>query len=301
MKTRFIDFLVLLVLLFSLDGTVMAGTVLTLDSDRLYDYAFKSYKSGEFSESASSFHSFIHFFPEDIRVEKALVLRGFSLFSLKKYAEAEVVFRTIFNSKEYGKEARNISGLMIASCFDASKERSSAITFMENWAASEGGSDPFLDRIKYETFWLYLSNDDRNTAEKRISEIKEMPLYRAVELKEELEKVPEFEKSPTMAGCLAVIPGGGFAYLGRYSDAFAAFVVNSALGAAAWQSFDNDMSALGGIISFVGAGFYLGGVYGSVSAAEKMNKRNRAAFYDSLRTRLYVKDNGIGVGFSIGF
>lgn len=300
MKTRFIDFSVLLFLLF-FNTQAIAGITITLDSDRLYDYALKSYRAGDFPESASAFHSFGHFFPGDKRAGEALVLRGFSLYSIKKYQEAASAFRSVFDSGKYGAKVLNTAGLMTAQSLSASGDRPSAIAFMENWALSAGNDNPFLDRIKYETAWLYLSNDDRQTAEKRFLSVKAAFEYKISEIQKELEKVPDLEKSPGLAGTLAVVPGGGFAYLGRYSDAFAALVVNSALGIAAWQSFDKEMPALGGIISFVGAGFYLGGIYGSVSAARKMNRKNRAAFYESLKTGFYVSEHGAGIGMSVDF
>lgn len=301
MKTKSVSLIIFWLLIFFLNSGANAGTTVTLDADRLYDYAVKSYKGGDFSESASAFHSFLSFFSEDKRAGDALVLRGFCLFALKRYPEASSAFKKAFDSPSYGEKIRNTSGLMIASCFEASGDRPSAMAFMENWASSVSADDKFKERIKYETAWLYLSNDDRQTAEKRFSEIRSSYDFKIPELQDELKKVPSFEKNPTLAGCLAVIPGGGFAYLGRYSDAFAALVVDTTLGLAAWQSFDKDIPALGGIISFVGVGFYLGGVYGSVSAAQKMNRKNRTLFYESLKTRLYVKDNGIGAGFSVDF
>jgi len=301
MKTRSVSYIIFSLMIFILHSVANADTTVTLDADRLYDYAVKSYKNGDFSESASAFHSFLSFFSDDKRTGNALVLRGFCLYSLKKYPEAASAFNKVFDSPLYGASSRNTSGLMIASCYEASGDRPSAIKFMENWAAAVSPDDKFKERIKYETAWFYLSNDDIQTAEKRFSEIRSSFDYRTIELQEELKQVPSFEKNPTLAGCLAVIPGGGFAYLGRYSDAFAALLVDTALGMAAWECFDKEIPALGGIISFVGAGFYLGGVYGSVSAAQKMNRKNRASFYESMKARLYVKDNGIGAGLSVDF
>lgn len=301
MKIRFADFVISLAVFFCITGHAAAGSILAVDSDRLFEYALKSFKNADYPEAASSFHSFDHFFSEDPRSEKACVLRGFSLFYSKRYSDSAEAFRRIFDSKACGREARNISGLMLAACHDALKDRPSAIAFTENWAASLGPEDPFLDRVRYEAFWLYLSDDNIKAAEKSIAEIKAVPEFRIPELREEMSRVRQFEKSPGIAGTLAVIPGGGFAYLGRYSDAFAALVVNSALGAAAWQSFDKDMPALGGIISFVGVGFYLGGIYGSVSATEKMNRRSRASLFDSMRTRLYVREKNLGAVFSVDF
>lgn len=305
MKTKYVNSLFLFIFIILLFPCYSSGIELKLDSDKLYDFSLKAYNSGEFEEASSSLYSFTQFFPGDKRVEKAMILRGYSLFSAGKYKEASSVFRIVFENNSSGREAVLTSGLMISTCFLATGDKASAIAFMENWYASLALNDPVRDRVRYETGWLYLANDDRSSAEKRFSEIKtdikSSGVFKTEEIVSELTQVPGFEKNPVLAGCLSVVPGGGFAYLGRYSDAFAALIVDSALGIAAWQSFDKDLPALGGIISFVGAGFYLGGIYGSVSAAQKMNKKNRATFYDSLKTRLYVGRDGLGAVLSVDY
>lgn len=297
----FLFFLLLFLFQSQFQNQAYAGSRIALDADQLYDYALKSYRSGDYAESAYALHSFVHFFPEDKKVGKAMLMRGFSMYSQKKYSEAASVFKTVFESVRFGADETNTAGFMTAQSLAASGDRPSAIAFMENWMQATGNDSAFMDRIRYETAWLYLSNDDMQAAEKRFSSVKSADEYRTDEISKKLETVSSFEKSPVIAGTLAVIPGAGFAYLGRYSDAFAAFVVNSALAVAAFQSFDSDMPALGGIISFVGAGFYLGGVYGSAAAAKKMNRNSRAAFYESMRTSLYVKEKGAGFGFSFDF
>jgi hypothetical protein len=79
------------------------------------------------------------------------------------------------------------------------------------------------------------------------------------------------QKDPVLAGIFSLVPGGGFLYTARFQDALAAFVLNAGLIWAAYTAFENDNPALGGVISFVEAGFYSGGIYGSVAAAHKYN------------------------------
>lgn len=99
-----------------------------------------------------------------------------------------------------------------------------------------------------------LLDDQRNELIHRILAVRSMP-----------------GKNPVLAGLFSVVPGGGFLYTGRIRDAAAAFFLNAGLGLAAWKAFEQDNPALGGVISFVGAGFYSGSIYGSVSAAHKFN------------------------------
>jgi len=83
--------------------------------------------------------------------------------------------------------------------------------------------------------------------------------------------VQQEKKSPVVAAIASVIPGGGFAYCNRYQDALVAFLLNSAFALAAVESFEDGNGALGGLICFVGSGFYGGSIYGGISSAHKYN------------------------------
>ena len=51
---------------------------------------------------------------------------------------------------------------------------------------------------------------------------------------------------------------------------------------AAYEAFDHDNPALGGVISFVEAGFYSANIYGSVTAAHKYNKAQQIRILDQV-------------------
>jgi len=95
-------------------------------------------------------------------------------------------------------------------------------------------------------------------------------------------------KSPGVAGALAVLPGGGYLYCNRPRDALISFLLNGGLIYAAYEAFDNDMPALGGVISFVEIGFYSGNIYGSISSAHKYNHDQERRFVDRLKENLKV-------------
>ena len=96
------------------------------------------------------------------------------------------------------------------------------------------------------------------------------------------------QKSPALAGTLAVIPGAGYLYCGRYKDALIALLVNGGLIWAAYESFSNDLYALGSVITFVEIGFYAGNIIGSVASAHKYNRKNEQQWIKHLRQRLKV-------------
>jgi hypothetical protein len=102
------------------------------------------------------------------------------------------------------------------------------------------------------------------------------------------------QKNPTLAGIFSIIPGGGFLYCERYHDAFVTFCLNAGLIYAAYESFNRENYALGGVITFVEAGFYAGNIYGSVTAAHKQNKANQIKILNrefNFATSLDFKNN----------
>jgi hypothetical protein len=81
------------------------------------------------------------------------------------------------------------------------------------------------------------------------------------------------------------VPGGGQLYCARYQDALTAFLINAGLIWAAWEAFDNELYALGGVIGFVEFGFYAGNIYSASASAHKYNRDRSADFRDYLNQR----------------
>lgn len=74
----------------------------------------------------------------------------------------------------------------------------------------------------------------------------------------------------------------------RYQDAFIAFLLNGGLILAAYESFDKGHNALGGLLTFVGFGFYAGNIYGAVTGAHKFNRKENGQFIYKLRKNTRV-------------
>jgi len=102
------------------------------------------------------------------------------------------------------------------------------------------------------------------------------------------------EESKGVAG-LAIIPGAGHLYCERYKDAAIAFILNSAMIYAAYEAFDNNLDALGGIITFFELGFYSGNIYSAVNCAHKYNRNANKNFFEYLR-----QNSRINLGLSPG-
>ncbi|MBF0468164.1 MAG: hypothetical protein HQK61_04660, partial [Desulfamplus sp.] len=178
---------------------------------------------------------------------------------------------------------------MLSAIFLAVKRDASAQMVLQNFLLLN--DDPAEeDRAYYALVWIYLARardshtsykESRQALTQAIEYIDKMTPegrhgYKAGNLAKEISRTAEFmdqnKKSPVVAGIASVIPGGGFAYCNRYRDAVAAFLLNSVFVLAALESFEDGNEALGGLIGFVGSGFYGGSIYGGISSAHKQNR-----------------------------
>ncbi|MFH1673318.1 MAG: tetratricopeptide repeat protein [Pseudomonadota bacterium] len=270
--------------------SALAEPVLTIDADRQFEFAESYFRAGEYYKAIGEYERFVHFFPEDVRVEAAMYNIGLSYFNGEKFQEAIDAFNALparFPSTDFRTEAQ----FKISECLVRIKDRLQAIGYLNDIAATTEYKD-VSDEAYYRRGWIYLEMDQWEEAEESFALIspKNRDNYRLKTLSREMSKKKDLRtKSPTTAGLLSIIPGAGHAYCGRYKDATVAFVLNSAMIYAAYEAFDEDHDVLGGIITFFEFGFYTGNIYSAVNCAHKFNKGVKNRFLDYLRDNSRVK------------
>jgi tetratricopeptide (TPR) repeat protein len=261
------------------------AAALTIDADSQFAYAQSRLEDGAFDEAASEFNRFIHFFSDDPRVPDARFLQGTAHFRAGRYTRAAAIFDAL--TTDASATAPVVDAFLMLSQSHARQGHvDQAVLDLHNLMALSADVDT-VDRAYYELAWLHMDRgrwQDADTAISRISAANR-ERFRADELARALAGRADLAyKNPTTAGVLSIVPGGGQLYCRRYQDALTAFLLNTGLIWAAWESFDNEMYALGGLVSFVGAGFYAGNIYGAVSGAHKINRDRAARFRDHLTT-----------------
>ncbi len=80
------------------------------------------------------------------------------------------------------------------------------------------------------------------------------------------------QKSPELAATLAIMPGAGYAYADHWGTAISALLVVSALGFGTWSAIDAGHEGLAALSGFATVGFYLGNMYGSWNAVQRINE-----------------------------
>lgn len=104
---------------------------------------------------------------------------------------------------------------------------------------------------------------------------------KAEELKGLTERGPTLkQKSPAVAGVLAIIPGMGYLYDGYKQTAIASFIVNSLFFWGGVEAFKKDNDSLKPIMGILSFGWYTGNIYGSVISAHRKNERIKKDFLE---------------------
>jgi len=286
-------FLTVIIIIFP-HSQSFAGPSFIIDSDKQFDYADYYFLNGEYSSAIDEYKRFIYFFPEDYRVKQAMYNIGIAFYKSRRFKDAINSFKTLIH--KYGNDDFHIGDIttnayfMISECYLEINVSAPAIINLNNLITLTTDLD-VIDEAYYRLGWIYLelaSWDSARSYFKKIS-IQNNNKYKLIQLSSELEKERlTTRKNPYLAGTLSIIPGAGHLYCERYRDAIIAFLLNCGMIYAAYESFDNDLIGLGGIITFVELGFYTGNIYGAIASAHKYNKMKNKQFIDKLRENMKI-------------
>lgn len=264
--------------------------LLRITADAQLAYANHRFENQDYEEAAAEYKRFIYFFPDDPRTEAVDYKIGMAYFQNKSYIKALGRFTRIFDEKG-PKDTGISSAFMISRCYRRIQNYPVAIENLFYLSRITDDTE-IQDKIFYQLGWLYLESGEIERSHVAFSRIspKNRTDFQADDLQTNLNAINDLpQKNPLTAGLLSIIPGGGYLYCGRYRDALTAFLVNSVLIYAAYESFDNDLYAIGGMIAVLETGFYAGSIYGGISSAHKFNRARKNEFVRELKTR-FVPD-----------
>ncbi len=290
---------ILLLIVFLLGVSVPSSRAISIQADDQFRYAQTLFEDHDYSQASAEFRRFLHFFPDDPRAQEALYRIGISHYRAHDYRMAIRSFRRMVDQADFSGPYFS-SYYMLSQCYLRLDQAPSAVTTLNNLAVITDDPNE-KDAARYALGWIHLEDlwaegihmpfDSFAAARTYFDKIgpSNRSIYKLDLLEAEFhraERIPA--KNPWVAGSLSIIPGGGQLYCRRYQDAVTALIVNTAFGVAAYESFDHELYALGGLISLVGMGFYVGNIYGAVSDAHKYNREQRRYFIHDLKTRFQV-------------
>jgi tetratricopeptide (TPR) repeat protein len=271
-----------------------AAPEIALDPVRQFQFAEHYFQKAEYYRAIGEYERFIYFFPDSDKVELARYRIGLSFLKGERYQEAIQAFDALI--EEYQNTGYALKSYLRASeAYVLLKSYDMALTGLRN-LITVAPDQEVRDEAYYKEGWVYLEmgmwENARGCFEKISPQNRER--YNLEQLSIELKKkTPIKRKNPYTAGLLAIIPGAGHLYCERKRDAFVSFLLNGVMIYAAYEAFDNDLDALGGIIALFELGFYSGNIYSAVSSAHKYNRDGKNRFLK------YLKEN-VRINISLG-
>jgi tetratricopeptide (TPR) repeat protein len=266
-----------------------ASQRIVLDSERQLQFAEQYFQRGEYYRAIGEYERFIYFFPTSPKVEFARYMIGLSFLKGEQYEQAIQTFEALieeYRTTEYALKSYLSTGkaYVLLGRYDA------ALTSLNNLVTIAPDQE-IRDEAYYQKGWVYLEMGLWQRAREIFLEISDetKDQYNLGTIFHEIDtRTPLRKKSPTVAGVLAIIPGAGHLYCNRKQDALISFLLNGAMIYAAYEAFDHDLDALGGIIAFFELGFYSGNIYSAVSSAHKYNRDAKSRFLRYLKERAEV-------------
>ncbi len=322
MQIRFPHFAYLLFTLFSFMslffavGVSFAGNntpsstnpLMILSADKQFQYAQNLFSAKDYLTAAGEYKRFVYFFPKDKRVEFAMYRIGMSHFLGGHYKEAISAFNKL-TEQYFDTEYSIKSYYRISEAYIKMKAFGQALIDLNNLVTITHNPDA-RDEAYYRMGWIYIETASWDQAKQYFNKIsaKNRRKFQLEKLSAELEKETAIpKKNPKLAGFLSIVPGAGYLYCERYQDALIAFLLNGGLMYAAYESFDKELNALGGVISFVEFGFYSGNIYGAMSSAHKYNRTKTDRFIQNLKDNVKInlsadmRNQGVTLSFRWSF
>ncbi len=285
-----------------------AETTVTIDADTQFQYAEQLYSQKKYIIAIAEYERFVYLFPGDERVSESRYRVGMAYYAERRYKEAIQSFSDLIKTESVGSVYYYARAFFMAAESQLRLgQRSSALTTLHNLMNYSDDID-VRDEARYRIGWIYIESADWEEAQSYFQKISRQnhTKYQLTDLIRDLESAGDIRhKRPGVAGILAILPGGGYLYCNRPRDALFSFLLNGGLIYAAYEAFDNEMYALGGVIAFVEIGFYSGSIYGSISSAHKYNRDQDRKFVDRLKKNLKVnlssRPENNGLELSLGY
>jgi len=279
-----------------------------ISPDKQFDFAEDCFSNKDYLTAVGEYKRFIYFFPGDERVETAMYRIGMSYYLGRHFKKAGDSFNAVID-RYVDTDLSIKSYFMISEAHVKLNAFGLAIINLNNLITLTHDED-VKDEAYYRLGWIYIETSSWEKARLYFSKIsaKNKTKYRLERLSTELNKEKSIpKKDPGLAGFLSIMPGAGYFYCERYQDALIAFLLNGGLICAAYESFDDNNNALGGVIAFVEFGFYAGNIYGAVTSAHKYNRKQTGQFIEKLKNNTKinlfadVKNKGICLAFEFMF
>ena len=282
--------IVLLLTALSFNPVLQADETLVINADQQFNYAERLFQDGKYQLAIQEYERFIHFFASDPRQQVAHYKVGMAFYNTRRYKMAIDHLSQLTTTFELN-EIIIKAYFAISNAYIFLAAPGPAITNLKNLDMLADNTD-IKDEANYRIAWIYIERGEFEKAHPYFDKIsqKNKTKYQLQKITEGLNQAPDIpRKNPKTAGFLSIIPGAGHLYCERYQDALISFLLNGALIFGAYEAFDQDLNAIGGLLTVIELGLYTGNIYSAVSSAHKYNQSQTNRFIERLRTNTKIQ------------
>jgi hypothetical protein len=248
------------------------------DATNSFQFAQYLQQGGQFNLAAIEFERLVFMLPE----KDSLKVNLLDCYLLDRNFEA--VHRRALQFQPQNNDARSIFHSYASFALLSNQQYETATLFLNS-------QNSLTDSGKYYyQAWSLILQDQYKEAQTIVEKFKNNKAFFGLQaVQEESLKLPR--KSPFVAGLLStLVPGSGKWYAHERKDAIIGFLSIAALSYQAYRGFrkDGQKSVYGWISAGLGAGFYLGNIYGSAKSAKRFNKRQYAKLRPSIEKNFTI-------------
>ncbi len=268
-----------------------SGALITT-ADPQYQFGEALFQEGDMATAIAEFKRFLFLFPDDSRAPRAALRIGQCQTKLGNTEAAVAAFERVAGA--YPKTPSAMTARFLTSdVYRRTGQSGQALINYRNMMHLYPAPG-IQDQIRYRMAWIYIETGEWQRAAEALAQVGavgrgDLPIEKIQSALNQTEGIPQ--KNPSLAGALSIIPGMGQLYTGRNQDAAIAFLLNAGLIWAAVEAFDNELYALGTVITVVEIGFYSGNIYSAVGSAHKYNARQKSTFIENLKMKFNVSND----------
>jgi hypothetical protein len=254
-------------------------------ADRTVAFGDHLFQQGDYYRAITEYERFLFLAPKDPRGDPVRLKIGAAYYRGEKWEAASRRFQEL-RAQAGETEAGRQAVIYLAAIALRQKDYGRALNYMEDFLAAHP-ADPRRDSVMAELILTHLRRQEAAEAGRLLeAEI----AAGATGVKLTVADLDEWwdrpQKSPRLAGALsAVLPGAGQGYVGRWSDATLAFVVNGVFIWGTVTAFDRDEDVAGSFLLAMEATWYFGNIYNAVNGAQKVNRATDERFFDTVKIR----------------
>lgn len=255
------------------------------DDQSLIAFGDHLFRQGDYYRAITEYERFLFLHPDHLQAGAVELKIAAAYYYGEKWPAATERLQKLA-AREPQSEAGRMAILYLAATALKQKEYALACDYLEAFV-EKFPEDAQKDAVACELVLTHIRRHDMAEAERLMSVLlQKEPVTVCLTMDDlDLWKMRE-QKSPILAGVFsAILPGAGQGYVGQWSDASLAFLLNAVFFLGTYEAFRQDENVTGCFLLSLDATWYFGNIYNAVNGARKFNQLQEDRFFQNVSLR----------------